>query len=174
MLEVTTLEQEVTNELWRLIRDSHYSVDEDGEIEISLDCFDLRKEMTPPETNISFNKVDNTLEFYEKILNLMRDLFLKIRIKDKYLFAGLIDKDAYTRINKGKQSFIEFKQDHEPPSNHFGLYYLTEDEVELTKIKGILKILLEERLTSVIGDDEILRNYNNDLHEERKRIKKSR
>ncbi|NIE95625.1 hypothetical protein F3J02_03865 [Acinetobacter sp. Tr-809] len=172
MLETTTLEQDVTNELWRLIRDSHYSVDEDGEIEISLDCFDLRKEMNPPETNISFNKVDNTLEFYEKIFNLMRDLFLKIKIKDKYLFAGLIDVDAYRRINKDKKSFIVFKQDHEPPSNHFGLYYLTEDEVELTKVKGILKILLEEKLTSIIEDDEKLRSYNNDLCEERKLTKK--
>jgi len=170
MSEAITVEQDVTNELWRLIRDSHYSVDEDGEIEISLDCFDLRKERTPPETNISFNKVDSSLGYYEKIFNLMRDLFLKIRIKDKHLFAGLFDKDAYKRINKGDQPFIEFIQDQEPPSNHFGLYYLTEDEVELTKIKGILKILLEEKLTSIIRDDEKLRNFNNELCAQRKRV----
>lgn len=164
-----------SNELWRLIRQEWYSEDEDG-IELSLDCLDLRKDMQPPETSISFNESKSNI-YYEKIYQVMEDLFLKMSIKGEHLFAGLIDEEVYKIINK-REKVIEFVRDRGDNNSHFGLYYLTSDETKLLAAKTRLINFLEKKLTMTISKDkhlsqhlEILKNRRKEIDKEVKRIK---
>lgn len=142
----------VSNELWRLIKEEWYSIEDDNEIELSNDCLDLRKDMLPPEECVSFNegKGDN---FKQKIFQVMEDLFLKMSMKESHLFAGIIDQNAYNKINKRKE-LISFQRDRGENNSHFGLYYLTDDESEILFIKSMLINILEDKLTTLIGSDE--------------------
>lgn len=142
----------VSNELWRLIKEEWYSIEDDNEIELSNDCLDLRKDMLPPEKCVSFNegKGDN---FKQKIIQVMEDLFLKMSMKESHLFAGIIDQNAYNKINKRKE-LISFQRDKGENNSHFGLYYLTNDESEILFIKSTLINILEDKLTTLIGSDE--------------------
>jgi hypothetical protein len=162
----------INNELWRLIKDEWYSIS-DNEIELSLNCLDLRKDMTPPEEAISFNKVDCDSEHEEKICSLMEDLYEKLNIKDTYLFAGLIDQEAYKRVNRSKE-LIRFQQDRGVDDNHFGLYYLTEDDILLSKVKGIIKLLMEEKITTLIGNNAVFKEKNKELKSKKKELRKFR
>lgn len=159
------------NELWRLVKEEHYLIDENSEISILMDFLDLRKNLEPPETNISFNKVNSELDLNGKTISLMNDLYLKLSLKDEHLFAGLIDEDAYRRINK-KEKLIEFLKDKNELDNHYGLYYLTEDLVKLNRAKGILLALLQECLSSIIGSNEELKAHNAILKQQRKEYQK--
>lgn len=60
----TTITDTNPIELWRLIRQEWYYI-EDEEILLLPDCLDLRKDMQPPETCISFNEGKGT-SHYEK------------------------------------------------------------------------------------------------------------
>ena len=147
-------------ELWRLIRQEWYYI-EDEEILLLPDCLDLRKDMQPPETCISFNECKGE-NYYEKIFQLMEDLFFKLNIKEDYLFAGLIDEEIYKSINK-REKLIEFKRDRGEENSHFGLYYLTNDDTKILTIKSKLINFLEKKLTNIIHEDEILKSELNKL-----------
>lgn len=166
----------VSNELWRLIREEWYSIEDDNEIELSNDCLDLRKDMLPPEECVSFNegRGDN---FKQKIFQVMEDLFLKMSMKESHLFAGIIDQNAYNKINKRKE-LISFQRDRGENNSHFGLYYLTDDESEILLTKSILISILEENITALIGDDaefkaklQCLKTRKKAIQKEIKRIK---
>lgn len=156
-------------ELWRLIRQEWYYI-EDEEILLLPDCLDLRKDMQPPETCISFNECKGE-NYYEKIFQLMEDLFFKLNIKEDYLFAGLIDEEIYKSINK-REKLIEFKRDRGEENSHFGLYYLTNDDTKILTIKSKLINFLEKKLTNIIHEDEILKSELNKLKNRKKNIEK--
>lgn len=74
-------------------------------------------------------------------------------MKESHLFAGIIDQNAYNKINKRKE-LISFQRDKGENNSHFGLYYLTDDESEILLIKSLLISMLEDNLTTLIGSDE--------------------
>lgn len=169
MNSVSTVANQTPIELWRLIRKDWYYF-EDEEIFLSNDCLDLRKDMQPPETCISFNEGKGT-EYYGKIFQVMEDLFFKLSIKEECLFAGLIDDEIYKSINK-REKLIEFKRDRGEEDSHFGLYYLTDDDTKILTVKAKLISFLEKKLTSIIGEDETLKNHLNNLKSRKKTIDK--
>ena len=158
-----------SNELWRLIRKEWYSIDDDG-IELSNDCLDLRKDMLPPEKCVSFNEGKGE-DFKQKIFQVMEDLFLKMSIHETHLFAGLIDQNAYSKINKRKE-LISFQRDRGENNSHFGLYYLSDDESEILSVKARLINMLEEKLSSIIADDDDFMEKLQSLKTRKKAIQK--
>lgn len=159
----------ISNELWRLIREEWYSIT-DGEIELSQDSLDLRKDMLPPEECVSFNLGTGTSRF-ETICQVMEDLFIKMSIKDSHLFAGLVDQEAYNKINK-RENLVEFRRDQGEKNSHFGLYYLTDDEQKILAVKSQLIHFLEQKITGVLGEDASFKSKLEILKERKKEINK--
>ena len=165
----TTITDTNPIELWRLIRQEWYYI-EDEEILLLPDCLDLRKDMQPPETCISFNEGKGT-SHYQKMFQVMADLFLKMTMKEEHLFAGLVDEEVCNKINK-RENLIEFKRDRGENNSHFGLYYLTDDEEKILAVKSRLINILEKNLTNIIGEDNNLADELKSLKARRKNIEK--
>lgn len=160
----------ISNELWRLIKEEWYSIGKNDEIELSNDCLDLRKDMLPPEECVSFNEAKGDCA-KQKIFQVMEDLFLKMSMKETHLFAGIIDQNAYNKINKRDQ-LIEFNRDRGEKNSHFGLYYLTDNEADILSIKSRLINMLEDNLTTSIGEDDKFKAKLKCLKERKKLINK--
>jgi len=127
-LKVTTLE---ASDLLRYVKPSHIS---NGNLKDEV--FQLREDREPPEEYISFYH-SKEQEIEAKILDV-----IAILKKKKFIMAktsGFLHLDAVETQNQINlvRRIVEFREKGYP---HYGMYYLSNDPVDILEAKSILML----------------------------------